>query len=703
MILFDKDFQEQGAIVDYSTSNLSFVRYSAILRKMGIKNHLWPLALYQADLQNVNPHDTNLHPDLKLKIAVECKINPWYFFREVARVPMSGSDAGPYVANRANMALMWLFMNCIHTFLTIPRQIGKTVATMTLVAWLMYIAGRSMNIGLFAKGTKLVLENVSRLKIIRDALPTYLVKKSSDDTNNKEGLDYKALNNKYLTFVAQSDKKAAEDQGRGESFSIEHWDEMAYYTNNELSYQSALSAADTAGDQVREAGIPAANIITTTAGDIDDPRGAYAFSIKSDALNFTERLFDCKDQTELKSIISSNSNNSMVYLEFSYKQLGKDEAWFQEKTRGKSQDKINKDYLNIWGRGKETGVIPDHIIRKMLSCVREPSYCQMYETLMLKWYVDETTVNDKLFRNKPLLIGSDTSDNIGLDFTTIVIIDPSDMTVVCTCRCNISNLVHVGDCIAKLLLDFPRSIFIPERNKNGAVLIDMIMVALANKVQNPFSRIYNTVYQNTPREDINTVKLDISDGPIKKSFGFTTTSSATSRDLLYKSVLMTAVDRNWDKIFDSNLIDEIKGLEVKNGRIDHSNHGHDDLLIAYLLCCYFVFYGKNIDMYGIMDGEFLSHVNTKGEHIDPVLRNEQTSISKSIRDIESALSNPSLNSIMRRTYENKLKDLKSFYKPDLVQEEFISVEQVRKKQSEEMPHHFLISENTPQQILFKLF
>ena len=124
--------------------------------------------------------------------------------------------------------------------------------------------------------------------------------------NFLELLDYKALNNKYLTFVAQGDKKAAEDQGRGESFGMEHWDEMAYYNNNILSYPSAISATDTASEQAREAGIPAANIITTTAGDIDDPRGGFAYSLKTDAVRFREKLFDCKEIISAISLIHLN-------------------------------------------------------------------------------------------------------------------------------------------------------------------------------------------------------------------------------------------------------------------------------------------------------------------------------------------------------------------------------------------------------------
>ena len=58
MILFLRDWtQYEEAIPDYKTNNKTFLRFSGLLKAMGIKNHLFPLALHNAELQGVDPHD----------------------------------------------------------------------------------------------------------------------------------------------------------------------------------------------------------------------------------------------------------------------------------------------------------------------------------------------------------------------------------------------------------------------------------------------------------------------------------------------------------------------------------------------------------------------------------------------------------------------------------------------------------------------
>ena len=179
MILFLEDYAKQGAIVDYQTSNKSFIKMAMVLKSMGIKNNKFMLALYNPKLQGVNPHDPNLTTEQKLMVAYEVKINPWYFLREVVRIPSQGTEGGvPFKLDRANLAFFWVYMNSIDLFETIPRQIGKTIAAMALTAWIIYFAGKSTNVGLFARGNSLQVENVKRLKDIRDSLPKYLITKS---------------------------------------------------------------------------------------------------------------------------------------------------------------------------------------------------------------------------------------------------------------------------------------------------------------------------------------------------------------------------------------------------------------------------------------------------------------------------------------------------------------------------------------------
>lgn len=659
MILFKEDISNQHVYIDYTTQNKSFVKLSEIYRRMGVENNTFMLSLYNRDLIGVDPYNPNISAKEAAMVAHECKINYWYYIRELLRVPAQGGQGVKYEANRANIALSWMYLNSIDSYIVLPRQIGKTITTMGIYAWLLYIAGYNTTYGLFARGNKLVIENVRRLKNIRDSLPKYMISKSPQDTENKEGLSYVALGTSYKTYVSQKDKQAASDQGRGESFSGEHFDEFSYYTNNHLSYPAATSASDAAMMQARARGIPAAIIITTTAGELDEPRGQYAFDMAKSAMEFSEQLFDLPNRTELIKCLKTNSDIQMCYMEFSHTQLGRDEEWFKWVTRGKAKKEIDKDYRNVWVRGSSSQVLSEDIVEILKHHRREPSHTELFRSLILRWYIPLAEKQSADFTKRTLILGSDTSDNVGKDYTTLVLLDASTLEVVMTCKCNQTNLAYVAECIIKLLLQYPNILFIPERNKNGGMLIDIILKDTANISSfDPFKRIYNTIVQEL-ENDSNSRKYrerNFRDGSVRKQFGFNTTSAQSSRPLLYGSVLTSLMEYGASRIYDKILSAELMGLSVRNGRVDHANDGNDDMVIALLLTGFIVFYGKNLDKYGIDVSKLLSQVDSTGNAIEESTKLRQAKYrleyDKTLQLLESC-DNP----MLKMTYSTKLKKL----------------------------------------------
>lgn len=678
MILFQKDFIEQGAIVDYDTKNTSFIKMAMVLKEMGIKNNKFMLALYNQKLKGVDPYDPDLDTETQLMIMKEIKINPWYYLREVIRVPSQGATNGsPFILDRANLAFFWVYFNSIDIFETIPRQIGKTIAAMALTSWVMFFAGLSANIGLFARGAALQVENVKRLKDIRDVLPHYLIKQSVNDTNNKEGITYAVLNNAYKTFTAQSEVQSAIDQGRGQSLAITHWDEFAFYKMNWLSFPAATATTDTAAAQLKATGVPVCNIITTTAGRLDEKRGKYAFKIRSECMQFTEHLYDLSSHQELEDLLVTNSTNQMIYIEFSYKQLGKDEKWFNKVIRNKDPDVIKMDYLNRWISGTSEGIVPTYLLEKINDSLMEPKHTTMIDQVRFLWYVDADTYASQAFHEIPFVIGCDTSDNVGRDYTTILLLDPRDMRVVATARSNVTNLVTMAKSILRILKDFPRSVFIPERNKNGAVFIDLILTEMEHTDFKPLHRIYNTVVQKFHDGKDPVDYFDIR-GEGRRVFGFNT--NETSRDVLTKQTLFNTLNINHGKIHDQELIAEISGLRQKRGRIDHGNEDgdHDDLLIAYLLTCWLVLYGKNLHYYGLENVDLLSKMDRQGNPIEVGEKERQIKIQRRIQELEILISN-AMSETHRKMYENELRDLRLLADDTIIDPSTISVAQIKQE------------------------
>ena len=117
MILYSSDYITQPYYIQ-NTTNKSFLRMHTLLKKMGIKNNAFFLACTQKELLNVDPHNPKeITPEIAARIAYECKVNPWYYFREVVRMPSQGGDSVPFILNRANLALIWTFLNGTNIYL----------------------------------------------------------------------------------------------------------------------------------------------------------------------------------------------------------------------------------------------------------------------------------------------------------------------------------------------------------------------------------------------------------------------------------------------------------------------------------------------------------------------------------------------------------------------------------------------------------
>lgn len=683
-ITFAHTWGDKGFIPDLSTKNKSFLRCCKIFQMMGVKNYLWPLALRDRGLAKVDPWDPNLSIETKVRIAIECKVNFIYFFREVVRIPSAGGETIPFIANRANLAMLFCFALSTAMGITIPRQQGKTITMSAIMAYLMYILADNISIGMFTKDSALVQDNTTRLKEIRtDGIPKWMISTSSKDTDNKEGVSYAAKGNFYKTFVAAGDERSASKLGRGSTLACEVFDEFAYFKYNHITIPTAIMAMNSAAPSVRKRGIPATVIYASTAGNPDTPEGMYALRTLSGAMEFTEQIYDIPDYPTFIEILDKSSVNRIVYIEYSYKQLGKSDEWFRQvaaQSNGSPED-IARDLLNEWRSSSNNGVIPPEVRETIRKSQSDPLWVDTSHGFWMRWYVDEATVKSEEFRKKPLVAGMDTSENVGRDFTTLVILDPTDMSLIAACRCNDSNTMQIARYMTDILLVYKKMVWIPERNNTGIALIDFVMEQLQESGINPYTRIYNECIQN--REDPRYKDIDIYDyrniyGSTRSAFGYRTTGGAvagTSRNMLYKNIMMKTVHLNATRIKDSILISELCNLTVRNGRIDHRTGMHDDTVIAYLLACFFIMYGRNLRMYGIPDGVVLSSITTDGKSIDKQSRDEQLAIRSRIDELEGLLTNTKSH-MLKASYLRELNSLKPLVKDSIDRATPIAIAQV---------------------------
>ena len=663
MIYFEEDWAKYpGAVIHDTTKNISFLRTSQILGKMGVKNNKFMLALSQPHLARYDPHNlTDNSLELKLDIARECKINPWYFFREVLRITEQGSDPVMFRLDRGNLSFIWLFKNFINAFIMQARQTGKSIGMQALLTDVVYISGKNLNIGMLTKDTDLLKENVNRCRVMRDSLPPYLIAKSTKDSDNKEGLYYNAHNVNYQTYVAQSSKDAAASKSRGMTMPVSVIDEIGYCINIGITYPNMMAAM---GAAIRSAALndqPHSNLFATTAPRIDSPEGKFVYeNIILPSMPFSVILYDVKDREELKAVVSANSKNDIVSCIHSYLQLGYSHQWLQETIRRVSatKEEVDRDFLNILKAGTDNSVLPIDLVAHINTNKKEPLYVERDELYTINWYVPRETVESPAFRAKSFIMGMDGSENVQRDFTAFTIIDIEHLSVVARMECNDVNIMRIGFFVLKMLMKYTKLLFIPERNSIGVAVVDQLLEYLMANGINPFTRIYNTVIQNyeTDPSMMNFNFRDMRDvNNARKYFGFRTTEN--SRYHLYQHILIKAVELNKDRIYDNNLITELSTLTNKSGRVVHGTNSHDDLVIAYLLSCFVVFSGKNLYNYCIDTSRMLSTIDTVGTTVSKDRKEYQMQLRHQIKALEDTIKRTE-DPNMIKYHEMTLKQLK---------------------------------------------
>ena len=672
--MFQKDWSlYPAAIIDYKTSNKSALLLAGKLKIMGIKNNSFFLALHNPKLQGVDPFSPDLTIEQMGAIGLEIRNNAWYFFREIARAPaIAGLRANVVELNRANLALWWSFFNHIYFILIQPRQTGKSFSTDLLMELLYNFKCNNTQINLLTKDDKLRSENIERLKNIYEELPGYLKLKTREDANNTEEFSVKTLGNTYKTHVPNASEKRAYNIGRGMTTPIFHLDEPPFQPNIQIAMPAALAAMGAAIRSAKANDEPYGIIMTTTAGKKDEKEGKYIYDLAMGSASWSERFLDAEGPAELEEMVRAHSKEGAyrIYAVFSHTQLGKDDKWLKdelERTRATGET-ADRDYFNIWTSGTQSSPLPVHLIDKMNRSIMEPAYESISAIggYILRWYIPEHQVVP-FMSTRQTVIGIDTSDGSGGDDISVIITDVESGRVVAAGSFNRLNLITFCQFLVDILVKYIKSTMIIERRSTGSTVLDYLLLMLPLAGIDPFKRLFNWVV-NDPMEhperskEMNTYMPNRSEDiyvRAKKYFGFATSAGGqTSRTMLYSDILQNAVARCADGVIDKQLVGQISGLIRKNGRIDHADGEHDDLVIGFLLCHWFLTMGKNLHVYGIDTKNILVQaVQQKPMSEDEFyLESVQQGIRGRIQELFDLLSEESDIFVCER-YERELKSL----------------------------------------------
>ena len=231
-------------LYDLGTNNKSFLQLAKDLKKLGIKNWYFMLEIRDPSLVNIDPYAidpkterTTLTQDQIARVVNECMCNPWYYLREISRIPTQGGDTVPYSANRGNIAQAFCIFNGYDSWLCLPRQKGKTQSALAAQCWIYNFGTTNSEFIFVNKDGDNAKTNLRRMGDQLLALPEYLQFASLVDeetgtrlkaTKNATKIKNPINNNSVIVKSKASSYDSALSLARGLTAPVLHFDEPEF-------------------------------------------------------------------------------------------------------------------------------------------------------------------------------------------------------------------------------------------------------------------------------------------------------------------------------------------------------------------------------------------------------------------------------------------------------------------------------------------
>lgn len=600
---------------DFGTKNQSFLLTAQELKTLGIKNWYFMLEVKYPNLgvQDIDPYAKDISQEDIGRVCVECKHNPWYFFREVAKVPVRGAGVVSPILSRASLAAVWCFMHSIDFMLCQPRQTHKSTWCTLLLEYSFLFEYQNVEIPMMHIRQDRCLESAEMLRDYICALPRYMNPWYGRKLPGTKSLKYDE-HNTSITILSQADSKVkAKDKMRGFTVFTAMLEEYEYIPHVSSVMEGATPAIISAREIAAKHGGRTCVMLLSTPGDLETDTGRDAQRMIDMTPPFSEQLYDLTDQ-ELIDFFSGMSRQTedgtpqpvtMLYIEFNYKQLRKDEKWlrmqYNEAVRLNKMDEYRRGVLLQRYRGSGSVLFEQADIDYIVQHQKDPDHdIFLLKKFHLYVYNHQIIMSDMNSMTPyfditiPYLIGIDVAAGGNGDNTAICIVHPYTLEVVAEL---ISPYIGTTD-LMRLIIEIaklcPKGIFCVETNSIGKAIVDFVQE----------TQLEHRFYHD-PKLDISknavaheTPEMTVKRKAIEKGYigtYVTPTIRANMFDLLkthvkeYKHLLNT-------KYLVKDITNLVRG---KNGKIEAAEGFHDDMVMAYNHVLYVLYYGYKIERFGI--------------------------------------------------------------------------------------------------------
>ena len=599
---------------DFGTKNESFLLTCKELKELGVKCWYFPLEIKYPNLgvQNIDPYDPKLSPEDIGKVLVECKNNPWYFFREVTRVPVRGAGLTQLYLHRAGCASIWSFLHNIDFELVQPRQTYKTTVLTAIMSYMMLFEYRNCDIPYLHKKESRCTDNIGILRDYITSLPKYL----NPWANQKhlpglQSLKYEGKHNVSIKpLAAPKSESVATDVTRG--FSLFTWfaDECEFIPYMKAIIDGANPTIVQARETAEKNGIHHCMMYASTPGDLETNEGKEWEKILNNLPRFKEDMYD-RTTEELNRLKhppagSMEAPLTMIYIEFNHVQLRKDGEWLRqqyfEAVQKSTLGEYRRGVLLQRFRGGEGSFFKQEDLDYIQSKMREPDYdvCLMkkYHLYVYKHNIQVPDLNSQapyFDMIIPYLIGIDCATGKDGDNTAICIVHPYTLEVVAELVSPYMgglDLMRIVTILAKML---PKALFCLESNMTGVDIIDFVQESqLENRFYHDPRATEMTKNVTEPQNSVISMKAR---ARAKRHFG--TYVSPKVRKTMF-NVLRDTLHDYRHLIYTKFLVKDICNLvEQKNGNMAAAAGEHDDMVMAYLHTLYVLKYGYELGRFGI--------------------------------------------------------------------------------------------------------
>lgn len=378
---------------------------------------------------------------------------------------------------------------------------------------------------------------------------------------------------------------------------IQFSDESEFTPYFKTIMEASGPAYNTASANAKRNNAAHCRIITSTPGDLDSGPGRDAELIIEQTCRWTEKFYDW-DTSEVYDYVDNNAGNKIVYIEYQYTELGKDEAWFNSVCAylNNSPIKIQREIFLRRIHGSSESPFEPEELQALIELQGTPKpECDIFINKL--WKIDVYT---PLQRDRVYLVGVDVSNGYGQDNSAVTITDPYTLEVVAEFQSPYIGVKALYKFLYILIKKYiPKAILCVERNMNGEAILDFLRGTEIRP---------NIYFDNTkdPLNDRIDDKLDQKgflkyEAARRKLYGVWTQGKS-------REIMMSLLDAHMkdfkEKFIGRNVINDImKLIKNKRGKILAQEGFHDDAVMSYLMTLYVYYHGNNLHRFGFIKGE----------------------------------------------------------------------------------------------------